>query len=280
VSESKLRVIEMKHKNQIRNRRHRLLWCTLILCASIGARQTAQAQADSNSFLDDFVDPQDGYLDLSKHLMEKQGILPVPILITEPAVGFGGGLAAAYLHRPKDPNSDRFDMDEGSTSPKRSVPPSITGLGAIATENGTWGVGIGHLGIWDEDRWRYTGALAYGDVNLSFYRPDNGRNDFGGLHYNLKAWFLNQQLERRIADSNFFLGGRYLFTDVDSTFSRGNNVPGVKPREYQSGTAGAGMTLGYDSRDNIFTPSRGLRAQAIALPAFGSLWLRLLEFSP
>jgi hypothetical protein len=89
----------MKHKNQFQSWRYWLLCCTLILCASIGTRQTVQAQADSNSVLDNFIDPQDGYLDLSKHLMEKQGILPMPILITEPAVGYGGGLAAAYLHR-------------------------------------------------------------------------------------------------------------------------------------------------------------------------------------
>ena len=222
------------------------------------------AQDDGGSFWEAFVDPQDGYLDLSDWLMEKQGFLPVPILITEPAVGYGGGLAAAYLHRPNDPNSGRANADEGSITTERSVPPSITGIGGVGTENGTWGAGIGHLGVWDEDRWRYLGALAYGNVNLNFYQPDNGRNDLGGLDYRIDAWFMNQQIERRLGESNFFVGGRYVLADVDSEFDLGNDVPGIDPREYDSRTAGAGVMLGYDSRDNIFTPSRGIRAQAIA----------------
>jgi hypothetical protein len=136
-------------------------------------------------------------------------------------------------------------------------------VGGVGTENGTWGAGIAHLRFWDQDSWRYMGALAYSDAYLEFYRPDNGRNDFGGLDYNLEALFLNQQIERRIAETNFFLGARYVFMDMNSEFKLGNDVRGIQSREYQSRTAGAGMILGYDSRDNIFTPSRGLRMQAI-----------------
>jgi hypothetical protein len=194
--------------------------------------------------------------------MEKHGFLPVPIVITEPAVGYGGGLALAYLDRPEDPD-DGSSAGGASESPRRPTPPNITGIGGAGTDNGTWGAGIGHLRFWDEDRWRYLGALGYADATLTFYRPDDGRNELGGLDYNLKGLFLSQQLERRIADSDFFLGARYVFADINSEFTLGNDVPGVQPREYQSRTAGAGMILGYDSRDNIFTPSQGIRMQAI-----------------
>ena len=244
--------------------RHWLPRCLVLLCIVAAAPQAIlRAREPRNSFLDGFRDPQDGYLDASDWLLEKHGFLPVPIVITEPAVGYGGGAALAYLHRPEDPNKGTSASGEASGSPGRPTPPSITGIGGAGTENGTWGAGLGHLHFWDHDRWRYVGALAYAQANLTFYRPDNGRNEFGGLDYSLDALFLNQQLERRIADSNFFLGARYVFADINSEFALGNDAPGIQAREYQSRTAGAGMILGYDSRDNIFTPSRGLRMQAI-----------------
>ena len=43
------------------------------------------------SFWSQFRDPQDGALDVSEWLASKTGFLPVPIIITEPAVGLGGG---------------------------------------------------------------------------------------------------------------------------------------------------------------------------------------------
>ncbi|WP_456404051.1 hypothetical protein [Thiolapillus sp.] len=48
-------------------------------------------------FTDKLIDPQDGYLDASNWLATRTGFLPVPIIITEPAVGYGGGLALAFF---------------------------------------------------------------------------------------------------------------------------------------------------------------------------------------
>ena len=45
-----------------------------------------------------FIDEIDGQLDMGEYLAENAyGFLPVPILITEPAVGYGGGFHR-YLH--------------------------------------------------------------------------------------------------------------------------------------------------------------------------------------
>ena len=44
-----------------------------------------------------FTDKEDGSFDLSDYLLLHRGALPVPIVITEPAVGYGGGLALAYF---------------------------------------------------------------------------------------------------------------------------------------------------------------------------------------
>ena len=44
---------------------------------------------------DHLVDPDDGMLDMSAYLASARGFLPVPILMTEPAIGVGLGLAVA-----------------------------------------------------------------------------------------------------------------------------------------------------------------------------------------
>ena len=44
------------------------------------------------------IDPEDGALDLSAFLKSPAGFFPVPIIITEPAVGYGGGAALIFFH--------------------------------------------------------------------------------------------------------------------------------------------------------------------------------------
>ncbi|OEF88403.1 hypothetical protein [Vibrio splendidus] len=47
-----------------------------------------------------FIDEIDGQLDMGEYLAENAyGFLPVPILITEPAVGYGGGFRYLIARR-------------------------------------------------------------------------------------------------------------------------------------------------------------------------------------
>jgi hypothetical protein len=40
------------------------------------------------TFFDQFIDPYDDNLDASQWLLKQKGFLPVPVIITEPAVGY------------------------------------------------------------------------------------------------------------------------------------------------------------------------------------------------
>ena len=62
-----------------------------------------------------FFDPQDGQFDLSYFLENPRGFLPIPIVVTEPAVGYGGGVAGMFL-RPR-----REAGDEGWARPDISA---------------------------------------------------------------------------------------------------------------------------------------------------------------
>ncbi len=63
--------------------------------------------------LDGFIDPDDGMFDVSHLLAEKKGFFPVPIIITESAVGYGGGAALIFLH---DPFAGRVVFDPKTIS--------------------------------------------------------------------------------------------------------------------------------------------------------------------
>ena len=57
----------------------------------------AFAQRKKNISLKDSLD---GKLDLSDYVIEANGFVPVPIIVTEPALGgFGGGLAPIFMKK-------------------------------------------------------------------------------------------------------------------------------------------------------------------------------------
>jgi hypothetical protein len=69
-----------------------------------------------------FRDSTDNAIDMSDWLVNKKGVLIVPSIITEPAVGYGALAAAVFFH---------------SSYSEKAGPPSMTGAVGGGTENGT-----------------------------------------------------------------------------------------------------------------------------------------------
>lgn len=208
--------------------------------------------ATGNWLPEQFTDPLDGKLDTSSWLLERKGFLPVPIVITEPAVGYGGGLALAYFH-------DNLGNTEG-------IKPSVSVIAGAATENGTWFAGGGHLGIWKQDRIRYRGFAGAGLVKMDYYgiSGDLGDRLKSRLSFETEALFLLQEVQFRLHDSNLFAGANYLFVDTRNSFNLKLNdkpVPGLPDIQFDSRNAALGLILEYDDRDNILSPTQGTHAQ-------------------
>jgi len=200
---------------------------------------------DSVKKLSSFRDSTDHAIDISDWLVNKKGVLILPSIITEPAVGYGALAAVIYFH---------------SSYSEKSGPPSMTGAAGGGTQNGTWAAGVFHMGYWKQDRLRYTGALLRTSANLEFY----GSGLFLGddpVILNLDAWVLFQQLKGRIGESKFFLGGKYLLFDTDNTFEVPVDLPEFSGQEFHSTLSEASLLLNYDSRNNVFTPTQGFFLQ-------------------
>ena len=145
-----------------------------------------------------FKDPEDGKFDVSQMLLESlAGFLPIPIIITEPAIDNGLGLAGAFFHKPKDDQ-----MQPG----QNMILPNISVLAGAYTGNESWFVGGGHLRNWSKDRFRYNVLAGYANINLDWYGNGNLPIPEDGLSYLVKGAALDQTFLVRIAESRWYMG--------------------------------------------------------------------------
>jgi hypothetical protein len=223
-----------------------------------------------HAFLEGFIDPEDSHLDMSEWLIDRKGFLPVPIVITEPAVGYGAGVALLFVR-----NSIR-ESAEKSKETGHLTPPDLFVLGGAATENGTKAAFAGGMVSFAKDRWRYRGGVARANVNLAFYGIGGvGLGDgVRSLAYSLDGWISYQQVLRRLGDTDNWLGLRWIYLDLGTQADLSNDPrSGLTPDQTTRRTSGLGLTLEHDSRDNIFTPSSGWTGAFDATfyaPGFGS----------
>jgi len=221
-------------------------------------------------FMDRFKDPEDGAFDASEYLLDHRGALPVPIIITEPAVGYGGGLALAWFSE-----SIRDAAQRAAASGGRLAPPDIYGAMLAGTENGTKVGGAGARMTFDQGRWLYRGAGAAMNVNLDFYGVGGnlGRSAIDKIGYNLKGAVLFQEANRRLGSSDHFLGARFLYMDIRTRLDASIEDADLTPRELAKRTSQVGLRWLYDSRDNIFATRHGTDAAFDAMfasPSIGS----------
>lgn len=232
--------------------------------------------ADAGWFGDNFIDPSDGKLDMGKYLAENNGFLPMPIILTEPAIGYGLGVAALFIHDPlagKTKPGKAFDPNPDTDG--KLKPPSVSTVFGAYTNNGTWFGGGAHLGIWNDDTIRYTGALAKANINMTYYGFDGGNGQLGDspIKFNTEAIYLLQELLFRVGGSNFFAGLEFNYIDTDNTFDSQSIFPdlGIPDAEFSSTSAGLGLVLQYQGLDNSITPGSGLKAEFKAAN-YGKTW--------
>jgi hypothetical protein len=220
------------------------------------ATRPAAPSAENRSL---FKDPEDGAFDVSNFLSTRTGFLPIVMPITEPAVGYGAGAGLSFFHsKPRvvhTPDGERV------------IPPNVTAAFGMATENGSWAGGAAHLHGWNDGRIRYLVGGGYGSLNLEWFGRDDAF-DGRAFSYNIEASFLIQKLTFKLGDSDFFLGPTQKLLATHSEFDFNSDLPapgaglGILSDELDSTISGLGLTLGYDTRNSMFSPSRGTKAYA------------------
>lgn len=208
--------------------------------------------ADVRETFKRFIDPQDGQLDLSEWLLDRKGFLPVPIIITEPAVGYGAGVALVFISGTIGNAIEKAKAEGGHL-----VPPDIWAVAGFATENGTRGVAIGGQFTFQDDRWRYRGGVGDFRVNLDFYGI-GGRLPIpvASIGYTLQGFGSFQQGMYRLGKGDTFVGARWIYTDLSTSLDVGAGDAGLTSRNSPSATPAWGSS---SSTTRATTSSRRTR---------------------
>jgi hypothetical protein len=231
--------------------------------------------ARAESFWSQFIDPDDNRFDASSYLADNAyGFLPVPIIITDPAVDGGLGAVGLFFHETEEQKLKRLEALRSSEDGARYLlTPSVSAVAAAATGNDSWFVGGGHMGFFKQGRIRYLGGGGYGDVNLDFF-------GFGNIAFsnpvqlNTKAWAAINDVKFRVGNSAFFLGATQRYIKAEISPRRLGDLNGdFLPPEFQEvfqdlirrlltqdvTTSALGVTVEFDTRDNFFSPRSGYR---------------------
>lgn len=214
------------------------------LCAATAhAHSTASDSASTES---KFIDPADGWFDISGFLDTGHGFVPIAAPITEPAIGYGaaGGLVFIRRHPPLPSGHYRR--------------PNMTLVGGMGTENGTWAGFAGHSGSWRDDRMQTLVAGLYGSIELDFYGFGDSPLSDRPAHYELDPAGGFAQARYRIGDSRVQVGLAYGLMQFDVSFDDASPPAEIGADDLDARIGGAVPALIYDSRDNAFTPTTGL----------------------
>ena len=185
-------------------------------------------------------------------------ILPIPIFITEPAIGTGLGVALALFHPVKggkaSGDDDRMASLEsiGDISESRQAPPVVTGVAGAYTNNDTWFAAIGHSNNWRNDSIRYSGALGTARINSKVYLSNVP------LTFSMETNLLFQELKFRVAQSDFMLGTALSYMDAENQFGIGP-PDDLDEERFSADLTNVGLSgkAAWDTRDNTTNPRRG-----------------------
>jgi hypothetical protein len=234
------------------------IWACLI-------RWSAAAEIDTNAVSSGFSkirSPDDGQFDVSGFLDQQYGFLPVVMPITEPAVGYGAAGGLAFISEPLGKAGAGFGR------------PNITMVGGMGTQNGSWSAVAGDVRHWLDDRLQTLAGVVYASVNLDFHGiGDDNLLAHSPLRYNLQPAGGTLQGKYRLANSRFWAGVNYAYARTRVKFDAPAGTAGLPNFQSESTVSGFTPSISYDSRDNIFTPTRGTFVEAtlgVFSDAFGS----------
>jgi len=189
----------------------------------------------------------DGWPDISDFLDTKLGFLPIARPITEPAVGYGAAGGLMFISKP---------LGQAAQGLGR---PNITGVGGFGTANGSWGVFGFDLRYWAKDRVQTLAGAVYASVNLDYYGIGNDSVlHERPLRYNLQPIGGAGMAKYRFGESRLWAGLGYAFASTRVSFDAPASTPHLPDYERRSNIGLLLSLLTFDTRDNFFTPVRGV----------------------
>jgi hypothetical protein len=225
----------------------RMNWIKIgLLCMAWAFPLQLFANAMPNSSVKKVPDLRD---EKEKVVVKERNFVVVPIPLSNPTLGTGLVLGAAYFYKQ-------------SAEQKEVQPASVTAVAGMYTTNESYAYGVGQQNYWDEDKWRFSGFVGHVDLQLDLRRsdPSTGSVDVDWL---INGNFLQAKLLRRIA-GDWYGGIQTRYFDNTQTFSTSISGEGFAT-DVNLRTVGAGLNLEFDTRDVPANAYSGQRFELSAL---------------
>ncbi len=179
-------------------------------------------------------------------------IAPIPVI--NPTLENGLALGVGYLY-----HLDKDDLNS---------PPSITGIGAFRTSNGSRGGVLAQKFVLKQNKYRLLMVVGRADIHFNFFGIGANAGDAGrSVPLEVEGRGLLIDGSMRVFRRNWFAGLRYYGMRSTINIDRANvTPPGQDPLpdrpqipelDLNLRTAGLGPTLEFDSRSDPFYPRKG-----------------------
>lgn len=172
------------------------------------------------------------------------GYLIMPVPVSNPTFGTGLGALSLfnYKHNYEDTES----------------PTSSTGLFGIYTNTESWMVGAFQRSYLAEDQYRVSAFVGYMNFNLKFFGiGDDSQLANNPVEYNVNGLVARPRFLTEILDSQWYIGGQWIYADLGTEFKGGVIGVPLPPTESSEKLSALGAVSQYDSRDNIWAATRG-----------------------
>ncbi|HKH63700.1 MAG TPA: hypothetical protein VKA49_22850 [Flavitalea sp.] len=216
----------------------------------IDTAKKPEATLSSKSMLKDTLDQR---LDFSRFLIDANGFIPVPFIVTEPALGgFGLAVVPMFLTPKKRPHGF-----------SGYIPPDITAGFGLYTANDSWALGGIRIGSIPGKGIKYRVGGGIADLNLSFYRETEnvGEKEFA---FSVNTIPIILSFSKRVLKQDVYLGLQYFFAKNKLTALFADSLPqSIDSDTFNSNIGSLGIFGDWDKRDNFFTADNGFRINAL-----------------
>lgn len=142
------------------------------------------------------------------------------------------------------------------TSQKDTVSPaSQAGMGIGYTENKSWFGSVFTQLYLQENQWRITAAMGMGDINFQYFEANNESEEGGFVDYSSVNRYAFVKVLRKIK-GNVYGGGFLKLQNSKTVF----DMDEESTQEVDAN--GLGITVLYDTRNQVYAPSKGWLSSA------------------
>jgi len=181
--------------------------------------------------------------------LQRGNFVVVPVPISNPTLDTGLVIGAAYFYAQSDEQ-------------KKLQPASVTAGAVMYTSNDSKAFVVVQQNYWNEDKWRFTGAIGRADLRLSLLAPEVSPS-VSSVGWRINGNFLFARIATRIS-GNWYGGVLTRMIDADQSIDAGTSVAGFDT-ESDVRSIGLGGILEYDSRDMPLNSKSGRHFTVAAL---------------